>query len=158
MVTDHRWLSTPTAQTGIDMSYLFSIAFTLLAAAMQLQKSPTPHLNITEYIVSDTAKYESFRLKVINESDSVAIIERAQPSCGCILVTVQRAVARKGEPGEIYVAITSAKVPPLQPITVDVHTNLNRTPLRLVIKRPDPPDSTIQTPTSQTSTDQPKER
>jgi hypothetical protein len=123
------------------MNYFFSIAFSLLAAAM-LQKGAVPHLNINEYIVSDTTKYESFRLKVINEGDSLAVIERATPSCGCVLVTVQRDIARKGQPGDIYVAVTSAKVPPLQPITVDVYTSLNRTtPLRLVIRRAEPRDS-----------------
>lgn len=125
------------------MSYFFSLAFAVVAATLALQKGSTPRLSITEYVVSDTTKYESFRLKVFNEGDSLAIIERAQPSCGCVLVTVQRAVARKGEPGDIYVAITSEKVPPLQPITVDVYTSLNRTtPLRLTIKRAEKPDST----------------
>jgi hypothetical protein len=124
------------------MSYFFSLAFTLLTAAI-LQISPSPRLSMTEFIVSDTAKYESFRLKVFSDSDSLAIIERAQPSCGCVLVTVQKNIVRKGEPGDIYIAITSAKVPPLQPITVDVYTSLNRTsPLRLYIRRAEPRDST----------------
>jgi len=117
------------------MNYFFSIAFTLLAAAL-MQKGPNPSLSVSEYIVSDTTKYESFHLKVLNRSDTAVVIERAQPSCGCVLVTVQRNIARKNEPGDIYVAVTSAKVPPLQPITVDIYTNMNRTtPLRLFIRR-----------------------
>ena len=126
------------------MHYLFSIAIAAIAA-MILQSGPNPHLSINEFIVSDTAKYESLRLKVINDSDSLAVIERALPSCGCVLVTVQKNIAVKGNPGDIYVAVTSAKVPPLQPITVDVYTSLNRTvPLRLVIRRAEPRDSVKQ--------------
>lgn len=125
------------------MSYFFSLALAMVAAAVAMQKGSSPRLSITEFIVSDTAKYESFRLKVFNESDSLAVIERAQPSCGCVLVTVQRNIARKGEPGDIYIAVTSEKVPPLQPITVDVYTSLNRsTPLRLTIRRADKSDTT----------------
>jgi hypothetical protein len=126
------------------MTYVLSIAFTLLAAAI-MQQAPNPRLNITEYIVSDTAKYESFHLKVLNNSDTALVIERAQPSCGCILVTVQHSIARKEAPGDIYVAVTSAKVPPLQPITVDVYTSMNpSTPMRLYIRRAEPRDSTQQ--------------
>ncbi|MBS1913131.1 MAG: DUF1573 domain-containing protein [Bacteroidetes bacterium] len=98
-----------------------------------------PRLSITDYVVSDTSKYESFRLKVINESDSIVVITRAQPSCGCILVTVQRTLCLRNEPGDIYVAVTSNKISALQPITVDVYTNRNPdAPLRLTIRKADP--------------------
>lgn len=115
------------------LSALFSLGFMLVPQQESLR------LNITEYVVSDTAKYESFRLKVINESDSIVYIEQAQPSCGCVLVTVQRALATKDQPGDIYVAVTVEKMSVDQPITIDVHTNRNRsTPLRLYIRKHPP--------------------
>lgn len=105
-------------------------------SSVNRHQQPQPRLSITEYIVSDTAKYESFRLNVINDGDSIVVIERAQPSCGCILVTVQRSLCMQGHPGDIYIAVTNEKVSTDQPITVDVYTNLNReTPLRLYVRK-----------------------
>jgi uncharacterized protein DUF1573 len=97
---------------------------------------PSPRLSITEYFVGDTAKYENFHLKVINDGDSLVVIESVQPSCGCILTTLQRGTVTKGHDGDIYVAITTARVDTLQPIVVDVFTNKNRKePLRLFIRK-----------------------
>ncbi len=124
------------------MTYLLSIAAALLTTLAALQTTPEPHLSITNYYVSDTSTYESFRLKVLNESDSLVIIEQVHPSCGCILATVQRNIATKEEPGDIYIAVTSDRVTPLQPIVIDVFTNRNRTvPLRLFIRKGPEPTS-----------------
>ncbi|HVZ40199.1 MAG TPA: DUF1573 domain-containing protein [Candidatus Kapabacteria bacterium] len=118
---------------------LLSLAASIILTTLSMQAQPMPRLSITDYVVSDTSKYENFRLKVINESDSIVVITRAQPSCGCILVTVQRTLCLKNEPGDIYVAVTSNKVSALQPITVDVYTNRNPdAPLRLTIRKADP--------------------
>ncbi len=95
-----------------------------------------PYLNYQSYIVNGAETYVSFRLKVINPTDTLAIIERVQPSCGCVLATVQRSFSTSIIPGEIYIAVTTEKMDTLQPVTVDVYTNQNRIiPLRLYIKR-----------------------
>lgn len=100
------------------------------------QQTPMPRLSITEYFVGDTAKYESFRLKLFNDSDSLVYIEEATPSCGCVLVTVQRALATKDRPGDIYIAVTTDKMSVDQPITVDVITNVSKgVPLRLYLRK-----------------------
>ncbi len=119
------------------MITLLSIVTALLMGTGQgQQRSDGLSLNYQEYVVADTATYVNFRLKVFNGTDSLAYIERAEPSCGCILVTVQRSLVTRAEPGDIYVAITVAKVSVDQPITVDVYTNRNRqNPLRLYIRR-----------------------
>ncbi|MDB5034242.1 MAG: hypothetical protein JWQ98_1483 [Chlorobi bacterium] len=110
----------------------------LLPQAIQTRLPPL-RLNITEYFVGDTAKYESFHLKVINDGDSLAVIESVQPSCGCILTTLQRGTVTRGHDGDIYVAITTARIDTLQPIIVDVYTNQNRKePLRLFIRKRSP--------------------
>jgi hypothetical protein len=120
------------------MTYFLTLAVKMMMAAATLQSGPNPRLNMTEYVVSDTAKYESFRLKVLNDSDTLVVIEQVLPSCGCVLATVQKNIVRKGEPGDIYVAVTNDKLSTEQPITIDVYTNKNHTtPLRLYIsKRP----------------------
>ncbi|MEP7217527.1 MAG: DUF1573 domain-containing protein [Bacteroidota bacterium] len=107
----------------------------LLPQAIQT-RLPSPRLNITEYFVGDTAKYESFHLKVVNDGDSLVVIESVQPSCGCILTTLQRSNAVKGHDGDIYVAVTTSRIDTLQPIIVDVYTNRNRKePLQLFIRK-----------------------
>lgn len=123
------------------MTYLLSLAVALITSVVALQQTtPEPRLNITQYYVSDTSKYESFRLKVLNNSDSLVVIEQVHPSCGCVLATVQRNIATKDNPGDIYVAVTSERVSAIQPIVIEVITNRNRkTPLKLYInKRPKP--------------------
>ena len=126
----------PTIQLSVGMTYFLTLAVKMMMATAALQTAPGPHLNITQYIVSDTAKYESFRLKVISDSDSLVVIEQVSPSCGCVLATVQKNIVRKGDPGDIYVAVTNDKISALQPITIDVYTNRNRTtPLRLYISK-----------------------
>lgn len=126
------------------MISLLSLVASIFLTSLSMQAQPMPRLSITDYVVSDTSKYESFRLKVINESDSIVVITRAQPSCGCILVTVQRTLCLRNEPGDIYVAVTSSKVSSLQPITVDVYTNRNPdVPLRLSIRKADPKEAVL---------------
>lgn len=123
------------------MTYLLSLAVALITSVVALQQTtPEPRLNITQYYVSDTSKYESFRLKVLNNSDSLVVIEQIHPSCGCVLATVQRNIATRDNPGDIYVAVTSDRVSATQPIVIEVITNRNReTPLKLYInKRPKP--------------------
>ncbi len=123
------------------MTYMLSLAMALITSVVALQQTtPEPRLNITQYYVSDTSKYESFRLKVLNNSDSLVVIEQVHPSCGCVLATVQRNIATKDNPGDIYVAVTSDRVSATQPIVIEVTTNRNReTPLKLYInKRPKP--------------------
>lgn len=118
------------------MTLLLTMVMQLLLVTAQTHQPEQLRLDRTEYVVLDTATYVSFRLKLINESDSVVVIERADPSCGCVLVTVQRSLATRDQPGDIYVAMTVAKMSLDQPITVDVYTNRNRTaPLRLYLRR-----------------------
>jgi hypothetical protein len=103
--------------------------------AQAQQESRQPYLSDTTFWVSDTSDYTSLRLHVINPGDSLVVIERVQPSCGCVLATTQRNLATRQTPGDIYVAVTTHKLDSLQPITVDVYTNRNRTqPLRLYIR------------------------
>ncbi len=105
-------------------------------------QTPMPRLSVTEYFVGDTTKYESFRLKLFNDSDSLVYIEEATPSCGCVLVTVQRALATRDRPGDIYIAVTTDKMSVDQPITVDVVTNVSKgVPLRLYLRKRPPSTS-----------------
>lgn len=121
------------------MTYLLSIAM-VLAMTLYQQPTPTPRLNMTEYWSSDTAKYESFRLKVLNNSDSLVVIERVHPSCGCVLASIQRTRSTKDTAADIYVAVTVDRLSPDQPTAIDVFTNRNReVPMRLnIYKGPKP--------------------
>ena len=93
-------------------------------------------LDRTEYITGDTARYESFRLHVLNPSDSLVVIDRVETSCGCILATLQNRFMTRTVPGDIYVAVTVDKLDREQPVTVDVYTSATGTaPLRLYIRR-----------------------
>jgi hypothetical protein len=98
---------------------------------------PSQHalsLNMTSYVVPDTVQYHSFRLYVKNAIDTAAIIDRVEPSCGCILTTVQKSLVLPDHDGEIYIALTVDRMSNTQPYTVDVYTNQNPTsPLRLWI-------------------------
>jgi hypothetical protein len=86
-------------------------------------------------VVSNSTQYQSLRLHLINETDSIVTINSVHPSCGCVLATVQKSIASKDSDGEIYVAVTTSKVDSLQPITIDVMTNAKLPPLRLTIHR-----------------------
>lgn len=114
------------------------LASALLAvASLLLQKTPeTYYLDQTEMVVSDTSKSAALHLHVINTIDSLLIVEEVHTSCGCVMATPQRTVATKTQPADIYIGVLTAKVSTLQPITVDIYTNRNRTkPLRLYIRK-----------------------
>jgi hypothetical protein len=89
--------------------------------------SPTP------YITKDTSHYVSYRLHIYTSGDSSLTIHRIQPSCGCILASVQRSIATKDHPGEIYVAINTEKLDSLQPVTIDIETIPPKPELRAFI-------------------------
>lgn len=123
------------------MTFLLKIALTLASFLVFQQVEPAPRLSITELWVPDSVPHESIRLKVINDSDSLMVIEKVHPSCGCVLATVQRSQATKDKPGDIYVAVMTERLSPDQPTAVDVFTNRNRTvPLRLNIYRGTKPE------------------
>ncbi len=93
-------------------------------------------LNIYEYLVSDTSESVSFRLYVQNTADSLVVVERVEPSCGCILATVQKSFARPGHDAEIYIGLMTKQMNDWQPFTVDVYTSVNKEkPLRLYIRK-----------------------
>lgn len=97
---------------------------------------PEVTLSTYEYIVGDTSESVSFRLYVRNNSDSLVVINRVEPSCGCILATVQKSYARKDHDGEIYIAFMTSRMNDWQPFTVDVYTSINsKEPLRLYIRK-----------------------
>jgi hypothetical protein len=105
-------------------------------------KGPPVSLDRYEQVASDTLEAESFRLHVLNESDSVVVIQRVQTSCGCVLATVQRSLATRNEPGDIYVGYLTNKLDALQPVTIDVYTNRNPlTPMRLYIWKAKPKEN-----------------
>lgn len=123
------------------MIFLLKIALTLASIIVFQQVTPMPRLSVTELWVPDSVPHESIRLKVINDSDSLIIIEKVHPSCGCVLATVQRNHATKDKPGDIYVAVMTERLSPDQPTAVDVFTNRNPTvPLRLNIYRGTKPE------------------
>jgi len=93
-------------------------------------------LSTYEYVVGDTSESVSFRLYVRNNSDSLVVIERVEPSCGCILATLQKSFAYRGHDGEIYIGLMTSRMSDYQPFTVDVYTSVNRdSPLRLYIRK-----------------------
>src|SRR5687768_319951 len=93
-------------------------------------------LDRTEYVTGDTARYESFRLHLLNPTDSLVAIDRVETSCGCVLATLQNRFATRTRPGNVYVAVTVDKLDAEQPVTVDVYTTAHgTTPLRLSILR-----------------------
>ena len=55
-------------------------------------------------------KYESYMVHLVNQTDSLMIIERIATSCGCLLATVQRNIANKREDGLIYIAVTTQRL------------------------------------------------
>ena len=126
----------PTRYSNLMRMYSF-VATILLALGGYLQTAThSPHLDITEYLVSDTAKYASFHVKLINDDDSLTVIESIQPSCGCVLATVQRSLATAKKPGDIYVAVNTERMDTLQPVVIDVITNRNRNhPLQIAIRK-----------------------
>lgn len=93
-------------------------------------------LSRDEYIVEDTATSAALRLHVRNRSDRLALIDRVEPSCGCIMTTVQRRNARPGDSAEIYIGLMVDQMSRRQPYTVDVYmTTAPERPLRLTIWR-----------------------
>lgn len=116
------------------MDYLLKSVFVLLVALRSL--GGDVRLDRTEYVTGDTARYESFRLLLLNPTDSVVVIDRIESSCGCILATLQNRFATRETPGNVYVAVTVDKLDREQPVTVDVYTNATGPgPLRLYIRR-----------------------
>ena len=102
------------------------------------KRDSIPHITLStyEYIVGDTSESVSFRLYVRNTSDSLVVIDRVEPSCGCILATIQKSYARKDHDGEIYIAFMTSRMNDWQPFTVDVYTSINsKEPLRLYIRK-----------------------
>lgn len=91
-------------------------------------------LSETTYIVEDTATSAALRLYISNTTDSVSVIDRVDPSCGCIMTTVQRRYARPGDSAEIYIGLIPEQMSTTQPYTVDVYmTHAPTQPLRLTI-------------------------
>lgn len=74
-------------------------------------------------IITDTARYVSLHVRLINETDSAITIEKLHPSCGCVLANVQRSKATKEQPGDIYVSVSTERMDTLQPVVIDVFTN-----------------------------------
>ena len=102
--------------------------------------SPTPQspvsLSIYEYEVVDTSEYATFRLYVRNSTDSLVVLDRVEPSCGCIMTTVQNRFARKEKDAEIYVGLSTDRMSDTQPFTIDVYTSANpESPMRLYIRK-----------------------
>lgn len=96
--------------------------------------SGTLELSQTTFIVEDTATAASLHLYVRNTTDTMSIIDRVDPSCGCIMATVQRRNARPGDSAEIYIGLMPEQMSITQPYTVDVYMTSNpTTPLRLTI-------------------------
>ena len=117
----------------------YMVLWTLLSLGIHQREAHPPgiiELNYRDYWVSPRTTYEDFRVRVFNNSNEPITIDKAIPSCGCVLVTIQKnRVTRKG-PGEIYVAIVAKTVDPLQPVTVDIYTSENpSTPKRIYIRR-----------------------
>jgi hypothetical protein len=116
------------------VDYLLKAAIVLLLSLRTL--GGPVRLDRTEYLTGDTARYESFRLHLLNPTDSLVVIDRIETSCGCILATLQNRFATRDTPGDIYVALTVDKLDRDQPVTVDVYTNATGPgPLRLYIRR-----------------------
>lgn len=116
------------------MDVLLKTAFTLLVSLYAMHGGV--RLDRTEYVTGDTAKYESFRLLLLNPTDSVVAISRVETSCGCILATLQNRFATISTPGNVYVAVTVDKLDRQQPVTVDVYTTAHGDkPLRMFIRR-----------------------
>jgi hypothetical protein len=80
-------------------------------------------LSQTEFIVSDTAKYESLKLYVYNNTDSDLVINKLNTSCSCVLATIQRNIATKTLPGYIYVSVSSFKIKKGDLYSIDLVTN-----------------------------------
>jgi hypothetical protein len=93
------------------------------------------YLEPREYITADTSQFESFRLRVMNQSDSAVVITSFETSCGCFLASVQRSVATRQHPGELFISLTVDALSKEQPTTVDVFTTAAKAPLRLTIWR-----------------------
>jgi hypothetical protein len=116
------------------VDFLLKAAVALLISLPALRGGV--RLDRTEYITGDTARYESFRLLLLNPSDSLVVIDRVETSCGCILATLQNRFATRETPGNVYVAVTVDKLDRDQPVTVDVYTNATGgAPQRLYIRR-----------------------
>ena len=91
-------------------------------------------LSTHEFIVEPDAESAAFRLYVINETATTSTIDNVDPSCGCILTTVQRRRARPGDSAEIYVALLTEQMSRTQPYTVDVTMTTDpKVPLRMKI-------------------------
>ena len=91
-------------------------------------------LSTYEYIVEPEVESAAFRLYVINETTTLSMIDNVDPSCGCILTTVQRRQAKPGDSAEIYVALMPEQMSRTQPYTVDVTmTSDPSVPLRMKI-------------------------
>lgn len=98
-------------------------------------------LDIYQKEIPDTSEHASFRFHVRNSSDSLAVIDRVEPSCGCIMATVQKSFVVKGREGEIYVGLVVSRMSDIQPYTIDVYTTLNPDkPLRMTIRKVDVTD------------------
>ena len=94
----------------------------------------TLELSQTTFIVEDTATAASLHLFVRNLTDTLSIIDRVDPSCGCIMATVQRRNARPGDSAEIYIGLMPEQMSTTQPYTVDVYMSSHpNKPYRLTI-------------------------
>lgn len=113
------------------------IASTKNTPQLQTKDSISPvSLDIYEYWVTDTSESVSFRLHIQNSSDSVVFLDHVEPSCGCIMTTIQKSLARKGKDAEVYIGLMTSRMSEIQPYTVDVYTSANPdVPLRLYIRK-----------------------
>jgi hypothetical protein len=116
------------------VDYLLKAALLLILSMKSLGGGV--RLDRTEYVTGDTARYESFRLHLINPTDSLVVIDRVESSCGCILATLQNRFATRETPGNVYVALTVDKLDTDQPVTIDVYSSATGSaPLRLYVRR-----------------------
>ena len=91
-------------------------------------------LSQTTFIIEEGANSAELRLYLRNSTEVAEVIDHVDPSCGCILTTVQSTIARPGDSAMIYVALLTEQMSRTQPYTVDVYlVSRPASPLRLTI-------------------------
>lgn len=94
----------------------------------------TLRLGTTLFEVDPSLESADLRLKILSTREGEERITGVDPSCGCILATVQRSRITSEKGGEVYVAVLTEQMSDDQPYTVDVLTTANpESPLRLTI-------------------------
>lgn len=98
------------------------------------EKNGTLTLSHTTFIVEEGTSSADLRLYLRNGTEIEEVIDRVDPSCGCILTTIQSTIARPGDSAKIYVALLTEQMSRTQPYTVDVYlVSRPKAPLRLTI-------------------------